>query len=156
MDKAIKFESLNKNHEKKKRSSEIKDLLKENSSKKTSKANQTTKKPIVNWEEEKEIIKKFLYQEYPLTYKKINKIIEEKKEKYIDIDKYQKFFLNYKLKNYQKILKNQKNSVKLLKMLKNILTPKQKKTPILQIKYPRIILKMMKKKRKMMMMMIMR
>ena len=80
MDKAIKFESLNKNHEKKKRSSEIKDLLKENSSKKTSKANQTTKKPIVNWEEEKEIIKKFLYQEYPLTYKKINKIIEEKKK----------------------------------------------------------------------------
>ena len=70
MDKVIKFESLNKNHEKKKRSSEIKDLLKENSSKKTSNANQTTKKPIVNWEEEKEIIKKFLYQEYPLTYKK--------------------------------------------------------------------------------------
>ena len=134
MDKALKVEASNKNHEKKKRSTEIKSVSKENSSKKTSEENQNTKNPIINWKEEKEIIKEYLHQEYPLTNKKIDKIIEGKREKYIDRDKYRKFFFKFQSKKLMANIKKSKNLSKAPRTLKSILMMKQKKSHILQIK----------------------
>ena len=88
--KVMRGGSINKKHGEKERSTENKSIFKENPSKTTPKENAKTSS--INWEEEKEIIKQFLHQEYPLTNKKIDKIIQDKKEKYIDINKYQTFF----------------------------------------------------------------
>ena len=89
MDKASKLESINKNHEKKKRD-ENKGILEKNSTeKKTSKENTKTLsegKEIPNWEdpEEQKIIATFLSEEYPLiTKNKRKNIINEKKYIYI-------------------------------------------------------------------------
>ena len=66
--RVLRDDSINKNHEKKERSTENKGVSKEDPTKKTPKEN--TKTSSINWEEEKEIIKQFLHQEYPLTTKK--------------------------------------------------------------------------------------
>ena len=113
MDKALKVEVSNKNHEKKKRSTEIKDFQKD-SSKKTSEENQNTKK--INWEEEEETLKKYLQRE-KYTLKKINKIIKGKKEKYINLDKYRFFFLKAQS---VRLMANIKKSNKLSKAHENV------------------------------------
>ena len=94
-------------NEKKKRSSQNKSVPRENPSKTTQKENQDTKKTIIDWEEEKEILKQFLNQEYPLTLssRKIDRIIEEKQEKYLDMDKYKSFFLKNQAKLLNKKIK---------------------------------------------------
>ena len=116
MNKALKLESINKNYEKKKRN-ENKGILEKNSTeKKTSKENSKTLsegKEIPNWEdpEEQEVIAKFLSEEYPLiTKNKIKNIINEKKQKYINVNKYKIFFLTIQSK---KMLQNFRKSKKL-------------------------------------------
>merc|ERR1711954_254956 len=52
------------------------------------------------------VLKAYLHQTYPLSQNKIDRIIEEKAENYIDLDKYQSFFLKYQSKNFSEILKN--------------------------------------------------
>lgn len=111
-----KVELINKNHEKKKRD-ENKGILEKNSTeKKTWKENtksHSEEKEIPNWEdpEEQKVIASFIAEEYPLMSKhKIKNIINEKKQKYIDIKKYKKFFLMVQSK---KMLKNFKKSKKL-------------------------------------------
>ena len=85
------------NDDKKKRSPEDKNILKRNIEKSLQKEEENKKKTI-DWEEEKDIIKKFLSQEYPLSSQKIDKIIEERATKYIDMDKYKTFFLRHQSK----------------------------------------------------------
>ena len=113
--RVLRDDSINKNHEKKERSTENKGVSKEDPTKKTPKEN--TKTSSINWEEEKEIIKQFLHQEYPLTTKKIDKIIKDKKEKYIDINKYKTFFLKLQA---EKLMKNIKKSRKLSKASEDV------------------------------------
>jgi len=82
------------NDDKNKRSKEDKNLLKKDAERKFQK--ETEKKKTIDWEEEKDVLKKFIHQEYPLiSQQKLNKIIDEKNEKYIDFDKYKPFFLKY-------------------------------------------------------------
>ena len=88
----LRDEPIKKNHEKKERPAENKSVFKENPKENPPKENQITKTSSIKWEEEKEIIKQYLRQEYPLTNSKIDKIIQSKKIKYIDIDKYHSFF----------------------------------------------------------------
>ena len=58
------------------------------------------KKTTIDWEEEKDVLKKFIHQEYPLiTNTKLNKIIDERNEKYIDFTKYKSFFLKFQARN---------------------------------------------------------
>ena len=58
------------------------------------------KKTTIDWEEEKDVLKKFIHQEYPLiTNTKLNKIIDERNEKYIDFTKYKSFFLKFQASN---------------------------------------------------------
>ena len=64
----------------------------------------------INWEEDKNIIKQYLRQEYPLTNSKIDKTIQTRKLKYIDVDKYQSFSLKYQA---EKLMANMKNSKKI-------------------------------------------
>merc|ERR1711954_157588 len=51
------------------------------------------------------VLKAYLHQTYPLSQNKIDRIIEEKAENYIDLDKYQSFFLKYQSKNFSEKLK---------------------------------------------------
>ena len=67
----------------------------------------------------KEVLEKFLSKEYPLTPEKLEKIIKEKKGKYIDIEKYQKFFLKYQSKKLMSKMKTTTSS-KLSKAPNNI------------------------------------
>ena len=95
----------------KKRSTEDENFAKKVNEKKFQKEDEKQKKKKINWEEEKEIIKKYLSERYPLSEQKIDAIIEDKAEKFIDMDKYRSFFFAIK----QKILlkTNRKNSVPL-------------------------------------------
>ena len=89
--KVIRNGQTTLNNDKKKRSTEDKNILKKDAEKKFKKGKEV-KKAKIDWEEEKDVIKKYLSQEYPLiNSQKINKIIEEKADKYIDIDKYKSF-----------------------------------------------------------------
>ena len=81
------------NNEKKQRTSEDTNISKKNATKRFQKENEEKKKTI-DWEEEKDILKQFLNKEYPLSPQKINKIIDEKNEKYINIERYKSFFLS--------------------------------------------------------------
>merc|ERR1711872_457093 len=76
--------------------------------KKFQKENEKEKKNI-NWEEEKDILQQFLRQKYPLSNSKISKIIEEKAEKYINMDEYKSFFLKYQSKNLSENIKKSKS-----------------------------------------------
>ena len=58
------------------------------------------KKKRISWEEEKEIIKKYLSERYPFSHQKIDAIIEDKAEKFIDRDKYESFFFAIKQKKF--------------------------------------------------------
>ena len=68
-------------------------------------------KTKIDWEEENDILKKYLSEKYPLSNKKIENIINERAEKYIDMDKYQSYFLKHQSKNLtEKIKKSKKLS----------------------------------------------
>ena len=92
----------------KKRSTEDKNSFKKSTEKKFQKENEKEKKNI-NWEEEKDILQQFLRQKYPLSNSKISKIIEEKAEKYINMDEYKSFFLKYQSRNLSENIKKSKS-----------------------------------------------
>ena len=98
------------NYDIKKRATEDKSFPKKDVEKKIQKEDEKQKKKI-DWEEEKDILKTYLAQRYPLNAKKIEKIINERAEKYIDLDKYQSYFLQHQSKNLtEKIKKSKKLS----------------------------------------------
>merc|ERR1711989_127527 len=92
----------------KKRSTEDKNSFKKSTEKKFQKENEKEKKNI-NWEAEKDILQQFLRQKYPLSNSKISKIIEEKAEKYINMDEYKSFFLKYQSRNLSENIKKSKS-----------------------------------------------
>ena len=95
----------------KKRTTEDENFVKKDNEKKFQKEDEKQKKKKINWEEEKEIIKKYLSERYPLSEQKIDAIIEDKAEKFIDMDKYKSFFLRHQAKNLtEKIKKSKKLS----------------------------------------------
>ena len=95
----------------KKRAIEDENFDKKVNEKKFQKEDEKQKKKKINWEEEKEIIKKYLSERYPLSEPKIDAIIEDKGEKFIDMDKYKSFFLRHQAKNFtEKIKKSKKLS----------------------------------------------
>ena len=96
------------NDDRKKRSPKDKNILKKNIEKSLQKEEENKKKTI-DWEEEKDIIKNYLSQEYPLSSQKIDKIIEERATKYIDMDKYKTFFLRHQSKLLTNNVKNHEN-----------------------------------------------
>ena len=65
------------NHDIKKRPTENKSFPKKDVEKKIQKEDEKQKKKI-DWEEEKDILKKYLSEKYPLSNKKIEKIINER------------------------------------------------------------------------------
>ena len=95
-------QSMNNND--KKRSAEDKNSSKKNVEKKFQKEKEKQKKKI-DWEEEKDVLKAYLHKTYSLNQNKVDRIIEEKAENYIDLDKYQNFFLKYQSKNFSEKLK---------------------------------------------------
>ena len=98
------------NYDIKKRTTENKSFPKKDVEKKIQKEDEKQKTKI-DWEEEKDILKKYLSEKYPLSNKKIEKIINERAEKYIDMDKYQSYFLKNHSKNLtEKIKKSKKLS----------------------------------------------
>ena len=92
------------NNDDKKRSTEDKNSSKKNVEKKFQKEKEKQKKKI-DWEEEKDVLKAYLHKTYSLNQNKVDRIIEEKAENYIDLDKYQNFFLKYQSKNFSEKLK---------------------------------------------------
>jgi len=92
----------------KKRSTEDKNSFKKSTEEKFQKENEKEKKNI-NWEEEKDILQQFLRQKYPLSNSKISKILEEKAEKYINMDEYKSFFLKYQSRNLSENIKKSKS-----------------------------------------------
>ena len=98
------------NYDIKKRTTENKSFPKKDVEKKIQKEDEKQKTKI-DWEEEKDILKKYLSEKYPLSNKKIEKIINERAEKYIDMDEYQSYFLKNQSKNLtEKIKKSKKLS----------------------------------------------
>ena len=98
------------NYDIKKRTTEDKSFPKKNVEKKIQKEDEKQRTKI-DWEEEKDILKKYLSEKYPLSNKKIEKIINERAEKYIDMDKYQSYFLKHQSQNLtEKIKKSKKLS----------------------------------------------
>ena len=98
------------NYDIKKRTTENKSFPKKDVEKKIQKEDEKQKTKI-DWEEEKDILKKYLSEKYPLSNKKIENIINERAEKYIDMDKYQSYFLKHQSKNLtEKIKKSKKLS----------------------------------------------
>ena len=98
------------NYDIKKRSTEDKSFPKKDVEKKIQKEDEKQKTKI-DWEEEKDILKKYLSEKYPLSSKKIEKIINERAEKYIDMENYQSYFLKHQSKNLtEKIRKTKKLS----------------------------------------------
>ena len=93
----------------KKGSSEDKNHSSKNSEKKFQKEDEKEKKKI-DWEEEKDVLEKYLSEKYPLSKQKVRRIIEERADKYIDMDKYKTFFFNYQS---EKLTDNIKKSKKL-------------------------------------------
>ena len=91
------------NNDDKKRSTEDKNSSKKNFEKKFQKEKDKQKKKI-DWEEEKDVLKAYLHKTYSLNQNKVDRIIEEKADNYIDLDKYQSFFLKYQSKNFSEKL----------------------------------------------------
>ena len=91
-----------KSNDKKKRSSEeTKNNFKKDDQENGEKEKETTSKTIgnVDWEEDKDTIRAYLRKEYPLkTTEKIEEILRKKSTKYLDLQKYQKFFLKIRSK----------------------------------------------------------
>ena len=70
----------------KKRPTEEENFAKKVNEKKFQKEDEKQKKKKINWEEEKEIIKKYLSERYPLSQQKTHTIREYKAEKFIDLE----------------------------------------------------------------------
>jgi len=94
----------------KKRTTEDENFVKKDNEKKFQKEDEKQKKKKINWEEEKEIIKKYLSERYPLSHQKIDAIIKDKAEKFIDMDKYKSFFLRHQAKNFTEKIKKSKKT----------------------------------------------
>ena len=92
----------------KKRPTEDENFAKKAKEKKFQKEDEKQKKKTINWEEEKEIIKKYLSERYPLSQQKIDAIIEDQAEKFIDMDKYKSFFLRHQANNFSEKIKKSK------------------------------------------------
>ena len=103
---AKKLERNGLNHEKQ-RSTEDKNFSKKDTEKKNQEEDREEKTKI-DWEEEKDIIKKYLSQKYPLTTSKISRIIQEQAEKYINFQEYKAFFLREQSKNLSDNIKKAK------------------------------------------------
>ena len=101
-----------KSNDKKKRSSEeTKNNFKKDDQENDEKEKETTSKTIgnVDWEEDKDTIRKFLHQEYPLkTAEKIEEILTKKSLKYLDVGKYEKFFLRLQSKKLNEKMRRSK------------------------------------------------
>ena len=97
----------------KKRTTENKSFPKKDVEKKIQKEDEKQKTKI-DWEEEKDILKKYLIEKYslsnkyPLSNKKIEKIINERAQKYIDMNEYQSYFLQHQSKNLTEKIKQSK------------------------------------------------
>ena len=95
------------NDEGKKMTTEDKSFPKKNTEKKIEKEDEKQRTKI-DWEEEKDILKKYLSEKYPLSNKKIEKIINERADKYIDMDTYQSYFLKHQSQNLTEKLRKSK------------------------------------------------
>ena len=91
----------------KKRSTEDRNFSKKDTEKKNQEEDREEKTKI-DWEEEKDIIKKYLSQKYPLTTSKISRIIQEQAKKYIHFQEYKAFFLREQSKNLSDNIKKAK------------------------------------------------
>ena len=78
-------------------------------------------------DEEKDVLKEYFHKTYLLNQNKVDRIIEEKAENYIDLYKYQSFFLNVnpKISLKTKKQKTKKNLVMPLIQWSHILIVKQ-------------------------------
>ena len=99
------------NKDGKKRSTEDKNSSKKNVEKKFQKEKENQKKKI-DWEEEKDVLKAYLHKTYSLNQNKVDRIIEEKAENYIELDIYQSFFLKYQSKNFSEKRKHLQSLVR--------------------------------------------
>ena len=101
-----------KSNDKKKRSSEeTKNNFKKDDQENGEKEKETTSKTIgnVDWEEDKDTIRQFLREEYPLkTSEKIEEILTKKSLKYLDVKKYEKFFLRLQSKRLNEKMRRSK------------------------------------------------
>ena len=101
-----------KSNDKKKRSSEeTKNNFKKDDQENDEKEKETTSKTIgnVDWEEDKDAIRQFLHQEYPLkSTEKIEEILTKKSLKYLDVGKYEKFFLRLQSKKLNEKMRRSK------------------------------------------------
>ena len=70
------------------------------------------KKKTIDWKKERNILEKYLSEEYSLSPKKIDKIIKEKAEKYINYEKYQKYFLKHQSKRLNNNLSNASKEIR--------------------------------------------
>ena len=92
----------------KKRSTEDKSNPKKDSEKKFKTEGEKEKKKI-DWDEEKEVLEKYLSQKHSLSKQKIRRIIEERAEKYIDWDTYKAYFMKYQSEKLTDNIKKKSN-----------------------------------------------
>ena len=92
----------------KKRSTEDKSSPKKDSEKKFKAEGEKEKKKI-DWDEEKEVLEKYLSQKHSLSKQKIRRIIEERAEKYIDCDTYKAYFMKYQSEKLTDNIKKKSN-----------------------------------------------
>ena len=103
--------SLRSENDQKARSSENTHISKKDAEKNFEKEDEEKKKTI-DWKKERNILEKYLSEEYSLSPKKIDKIIKEKAEKYINYEKYQKYFLKHQSKRLNNILPNASKEIR--------------------------------------------
>ena len=99
------------NDDKKTGSTENTNISKKDAEKNFEKEDEEKKKTI-DWKKERNILEKYLSEEYSLSPKKIDKIIKEKAEKYINYEKYQKYFLKYQSKRVNNKLSNASKEIR--------------------------------------------
>ena len=110
--KTVRNGELKSNDKKKRSSEETKNNFKKDDQENGEKEKETTSKTIgnVDWEEDKDTIREYLHEEYPLkTSEKIEEILRKKSVKYLDLSKYQKFFLKFQSKTINDKIKRSKN-----------------------------------------------
>ena len=92
----------------KKRSTEDKSNPKKDSEKKFKTEGEKEKKKI-DWDEEKEVLEKYLSQKHSLSKQKIRRIIEERAEKFINWDAYKAYFMKYQSEKLTENIKKKSN-----------------------------------------------
>ena len=103
--------SLRSENDQKARSSENTHISKKDAEKNFENEDEEKKKTI-DWKKERNILEKYLSEEYSLSPKKIDKIIKEKAEKYINYEKYQKYFLKHQSKRLNNNLSNASKEIR--------------------------------------------